>query len=706
MTENPDLLTLGQRCHQAGDVQRAAQLYRQVLQTEPAHAQGWYLLGLACRALGHLEEARASFQRARELRPEHAETHNQLGVVLAQQGQLDPAAACFRQSLRLEPAKAVAHNNLGNVLKEQGRLDQALPCYQEAIRLQPGSALAHCNLGNLLREMGRLNEAAASGQQAVGLQPTQAVVHHNLGCTLQLQGKLDEAAASFRQALHCQPRHAGAHNGLGVVLAQQNKLDEAVATLQEALWLQPGDAGTHNNLGLTLLGLGHLSEAQACFREALRLDPANAGAHGNLLFCLSHDPDVSPGRLFAEHERWGQLHGAAPAPPRHDNYPSPERRLRVGYVSPDLRHHAIARFFEPILAHHDPARVEVLCYAEVLRPDATTARLRALADGWRSTCGLTDAQVAEQVRADRIDLLVDLAGHTAGNRLRAFAGKPAPVQVAYLGYPGTTGSPALDYRLTDAVLEPPEEPALSSEELVRLDCGKYCFAPPAEAPEVAPPPVLRQGHVTFGSFHRLSKLNGNVLDRWSQILRALPGARLLVLRDTLAGRARDELQRQFQERGVGAEQLDLRPPAQAREYLAAFAEIDLFLDPFPYTGATISCEALWMGVPFTTLRGDRPAGRVGATLLTRVGLPELIADTPDRLVKLTVELAHDLPRLTALRADLRPRMRATLCNGSAFTRSLEEVYRELWRRWCTRATAPRRGHPCADPSPLSLRGPA
>ena len=388
--------------------------------------------------------------------------------------------------------------------------------------------------------------------------------------------------------------------------------------------------------------------------------------------------------MFAEHRCWGQMHGQAarlPLSPGKDR--NPERRLRIGYVSPDLRQHAVMRFFEPVLVHHDPRQVEVFCYAEVSNPDTATARVQALAHHWRWIAGKSATRVAEGIAADGIDILVDLAGHTNNNRLDVFARKPAPVQATWLGYPNTTGLTTIDYRLTDDVMDPPGQPVLDTEGLFRLPGGMCCFAPPEHAPALTPLPALRTGHLTFGSLHKLNKLNRHVFDLWSSVLQAAPTARLLMFRNTLVGQTKELVRRQFTERGIASDRLDLRQGSAAPGYLRVYDEIDVTLDVFPYAGGTTTGESLWMGAPVLSLAGPRPAGRGSATLLASVGLNDWVAQDAEEYVALAQRWANNLDRLAELRAGLRERMRATLCDGRRFTRVLEDAYRTMWRRWCS-----------------------
>jgi len=634
-----------------------------------------------------------------------------------QAGNLRQAEQLYRFILQADPWHAAVHNNLGLALAGQGRLDDAMVHYRQTLQLDPNSADANNNLANVLVSQGKPAEAETHCREALRLRPDFPEGLNNLGNALQDQRKLEAAVDSYRRALQLQPNLAEAHYNLGNALRELGKLDEAVTWFQSALRLKPDLPFAHNNLGNAFLKQGRLDLALASFQQALRLQPDLAVAQSNRLFCLNYDAEADPDAVFAEHCRWGHAResgvrnqGSGIIQHRLTTEYDPERRLRIGYVSPDLRYHALTRYFEPALAHHDPRQVEVFCYAELAFPDAVTNRLQNLAQGWRWTCNQTDAQVAERIRGDRIDILLDLAGHTAGNRLGVFAHKPAPVQATWLGYMNTTGLTAVDYRLTDDLLDPPAPtlgkkgvlpllperpggaelqaagafpaPVRDTEELVRLPGGMCCFGPPADAPVVAALPALRRGYLTFGSLHSLFKLNGRVLDLWSQVLKALPSARLLMFRDTLTGTAREHICRQFAERGIAGERLDLRRGSDAPGYLGIYAEIDVGLDTLPYSGGVTTCESLWMGVPVLTLWGVRPAGRNSAALLARAGLADWTVQTPDQYVTLAAGLGNNLERLAQLRTKLRDQVAGTLCDAGRFTRTLEDAYRNMWRRWC------------------------
>ena len=409
--------------------------------------------------------------------------------------------------------------------------------------------------------------------------------------------------------------------------------------------------------------------------------PDNAGVHSDFLLALWHDPRQTPRAVFEESRRWAARHAE---PLRrlwraHDNDRDPERRLRVGYVSPDFRDHAVGRLLRPVLARHGREAFEVFCYSDVERPDAMTARLRPLADVWRDTASIYDEELAEQVRADRIDILVDCCGHFAGNRLLAFALKPAPVQVSHFGYCGTTGLSAIDYRITDASSDPPgTTEACHTEALVRLDGGCcWCYEPAEPTPDVGPLPALAVGHVTFGSLNRPAKLNDAVIETWARVLRAVPGSRLLLLSGTASDAG---LSARFARHGVDAARVDDAPRQPRLDYLALHNRIDVGLDPFPFNGDNTLCDALWMGVPSVALAGDAFVSRRGVSHLNNVGLPELAAEDVDGYVWVAAELAADLPRLAALRAGLRGRLSGSaLADGRSYVRRLEEAYRRMWR---------------------------
>ncbi|MFN7085118.1 MAG: tetratricopeptide repeat protein [Burkholderiales bacterium] len=696
--------------------------YREAARLAPGDARAPFVLGSLLLRQGRAEEAAQAFRQALAADPDHAEAHNNLGVALAQQEQLDAAAACYCAALRLKPDHAAAHNNLGNVHLVRGQLDEAEASYRAALRCDRHYVEAHNNLGLVLLEQGRHQDAEKAIREALRLRPDFAGALNNLGSVLLRQGEVEEAVACLQQALRLQPDLGEAHINLALILGDMNQLAGAVDYYRNKLRFNPDSAEAHFRLGMGLqaqgklvearqhfeamlkirpeapealanlggvaLREGNLDEALAFFKAALEHAPVFAGAHYNYFFCLNYSADYEPAEVFAQHARWAEAHAdplsSAAAP--FANSRRRDRKLRVGYVSPDFRAHSVAYFIEPVIRHHDRDRFEVYCYSNALQSDEVTARIRALADVWRDIRLQTTSQVCEQVRADGIDILVDLAGHTGRNRLAVFAHKPAPIQVTYIGYPNTTGLAAMDYRITDAYADPPGlTERFHTEQLVRLPQTFLVYAPPADSPEVAPPPLARKGHVTFGSFNNAAKVIPRVIALWSKILHAVPDSRLMLKHFAFhSAEAKERFQGLFAQNGIAADRIDLLDfVPTVSSHLELYHEVDIALDPFPYNGTTTTCEALWMGVPVITLAGKVHAGRVGVSLLSNAGLAELIADSEEAYVRIAVELANDVQRLAGLRAAMRARLEnCPLTDARALARALEAEYAKMWQRWC------------------------
>lgn len=600
------------------------------------------------------------------------------------------ARALYVQICARDKMDAEAWFFLGAVNGQLNNTGEAVECLQRAVALSPGNALAHYNLGMALRIQGRLDEAAQALRDAVRLAPQRAEVHLGLAHTYVDMDQPEGAAHCYRELLKLKPDDAETHYNLGMMLHRQGLLEEAIAQYQESLRCNPNVVGVYNNLGGAYSDQGKPEESLRYHRRALELAPEDDETPSNLLMTLLYLPDADPAHIFTEHRKWGQGH----ALPAHQNFPNihlPERRLRVGYVSPDFRNHAVAHFFEPLLANHGSGAVETICYSSTVHADAVTARLRGLAGQWREINNLSDDEVERVIRADEVDILVDLAGHTGSNRLKMFARKPAPVQVSYLGYPNTTGLAAMDYRLTDEVADPPGSAAYYTEELCYLPGGFSCYQPARDAPDITPLPARARGFVTFASFSNLSKINDRVLDLWCRVLHANPSSRLFLYRHSLKGETSNRYYQAFEARGIGRDRLDIAAeipaeyqslPSEVR-YMGLFERVDIILDTFPWNNHTLACETLWMGIPVITLAGDRHAGRICASVLTAVGLPNLIARSPDEYLKIATALANNLNELEHLRATLRGRMQnSPLCDGKAFARNVEAAYREMWRKWC------------------------
>jgi predicted O-linked N-acetylglucosamine transferase (SPINDLY family) len=705
LTQEPQrvevLHNLGVLAYQAGRHDDAADLIRRAVVLRPNWPEAHSDLGEAMRCAGQLDQSIAAHRQAIALRPDYAEAHNNLGNALRDNGKIEQAIAAYRQAIACNPSLAEAHNNLGNALCDNGQPDVAIPAYHQAIALRPNYAEAHGNLGEALRQNGHPDQAVTRCHQAIALGHDGPEAHYNLGNALRDKGQMNEAIAAYRRAIALKTDFVEAHNNLGVALKDNGQIDEAISVCRQAIALNPNRPEAHCNLGHALSGAGQLNEAIAAYRQSIALNPKLPNIHSNLLLLMQLHPDYDAAAITEEHRRWNHQH-AEPLKTfiqPHLNDRRPGRRLRIGYVSADFQEHALARFLLPLLRNHDKSQVEVFAYAQMNRADAITQQMRALVDGWRSITGLPDAPAADLIRRDQIDILVDLSGHTQGNRLMVMARKPAPVQVTYLGYANTTGLTSIDYRLTDALADPPGlTEQFHSEQLIRLPDGMWCTDPietvlpvnelPALSASNGPAlsasngPARSSGRITFGCLNNFLKVNEKMLTLWASILLKAPWSRMILM--TPEGSVPDWVFRVMKSRQIATQRIEFRKRCPGRsDFLRLYHEVDIALDPFPYHGTATTLEALWMGLPVVTLAGSAHVSRVGASLLQRIGLPELVAQTPEQYVQIAAELADDLPRLRELRQGLRQRMqRSPLMDGPQFARNIEAAYRQMWWTWC------------------------
>jgi protein O-GlcNAc transferase len=712
---------LGEIAHRAGKNERAIELIERAVARLPTLAEAYNNLGAAYQALGRLGEAEAAYRRAIELKPSLIVAGNNLGTVLRAQGQVLEARRQLERVLTLEPRAPEACVNLGNLLREAGELAAAEDCYRivttdcpdnapawnnlgilqidmrryedacaslrRAIALDPHAAEAHNNLGNALRELRQHDESLLCFERAILLRPHFAQALNNAGVALSDRGRHVEASQYFRRAVDNDPEFVEAILNFGACLRQCEELTEAIECFERALALEPENKKAHAYRGLTLLEVARVDEGLAELRHALEIDPDYMRARSNYLFGLNYQVGLGGADLLEPHKEFGRRYGHL-GRRSFANGRDPDRRLRIGYISPDFKRHSCAFFVEPLLAAHDADAVEVYCYSDVHSPDATTERLRSHVPHWRDTTKLYTPEFVDAVLADKIDIAIDLTGHTGNNRLDAFAARLAPVQMSWLGYPGTTGLEAIGYRITEAVADPVgAADRHHSETLVRLPRTFLCYRPPDEAPGAGPQPSLAGTPFTFGSFNNLPKINAAVIAAWSEILNRVPGSRLLLKSRALNCREPVErIRGAFADRGVDPERVELIGwQANPGDHLRLYSRIDLALDPFPYNGTTTTCEAMWMGIPVLTLRGDRHAARVGASLLTQVDLKQFIAETPEDYVARAATLAAAPTELATIREGLRARMSASpLCDAAGFARDMEAAYRAVWRDWCAK----------------------
>lgn len=570
-------------------------------------------------------------------------------------------------------------------LHRAGRTAQALAAARRAASGAPGNANAHNVLGVILLETGDAAGAERSLRRAASLSAGAPGPHNNLGNALVALGRLDEAEAAYRRALEIDASYAPGALGLSRALTLRDRNEEAAEAAGAGAALNPGDARLRVNLGGALLAAGRVGEAVAALREAVALAPADAEALRQLVSALHYDAHASPEEVFELHKRLGRLVSGGRTPPVIRPADAGKRPLRVGYVSSDFRAHSVAFFIEPIVEHHDRAEVHVTCYMTAPRSDETTERIRSKADGWVDASRLSDEGLVRRVRADGIDVLVELGGHTLGNRLGALAARAAPVQATWIGYPATTGVPAIDARIVDSATDPEGAERLATERLVRLDPCFLCYRAMDDAPEVGAGLAESSGVVTFGSFNTLPKMGEWTLAAWAEVLGRVAGSRLVLKNMGLAdARARERIAAFFESRGVERSRVELLGPTPGQvEHLGVYGRVDVGLDTFPYAGTTTTCEAMWMGVPVVSLAGNAHASRVGLSLLRSMGLEGLCAETVEGYVETAVSLAGDRARLASLRRSLRSRVAGSvLCDAAGACRRVESAYRGMWERAC------------------------
>lgn len=692
---------------------------REALRLEPANLQCLNNLGVALQAQRRLDEAIAVLRQAVAIGadfldvhvnlanatqlsgrieesialnrgilahwPNHANAYLNIGAALQQLGRIDEAAQAYYQVLAIDPANSSALNNLGTVLELQGKLPEAEVVYRKALAMNPQSASLHYNIGNLLQAMSRLDEAAEAYKRALAIQPDYYEPQNNLGNLLQLCGRSAEAEAAYRRCLEMRPNEAGVLQNLANVHQVQGRLAEAEEEYRRLIDTAAPSGAVHSNLASSLQAQGRIDEAREHFQRAIDLSPTEDSLHSNLLLCLQYSTGITPAELAVAHAVWEDRHGV----PRraywrkHENSRDPERPLRVGFLSADLWQHTVGHLVTPLLENLDHSSFAVICYYDGGRQDISTERLHRTASLWRDVCGMPEQRLAELIRADAVDILFDLAGHTAANRLPVFARKPAPVQISWAGYAGTTGLAAMDYVLGDRYQAPEGDERYYSERVLRMPDGYLCYGPPDGAPEVGPLPALARGQFTFGSFNNPAKFNREVVALWAKIMKRVPGSRLMMKYrglETAAMKARvGEL---FAAEGIPADRLELVTPSPHPAVLAAYNDVDLALDPFPYSGGITTCEAIWMGVPVITCPGATFAGRHSFSHLSNAGLGQFVARDLGHYEEMAAEWAGDLKGLAQVRAGMRAQVAASpLCDARRFAENCQRLLREAWRRW-------------------------
>jgi predicted O-linked N-acetylglucosamine transferase (SPINDLY family) len=643
-----------------GDLQGALDAFSTAIKHQPDYAGAYYNIGNALLHDGKLDEAVANYRKALEIRPDYAEVHCSLGVALKEFDQLDGAIASLRKALQINPDLIEARTNLGNILQH---------LYKH---------------GSLLLANRNFDAAVASFRRILMIEPELADGHYNLGHALKELGQLDAAAACFHKTLEIDPDHALAHLGLGLILHECGQFLDAVASYRQAIRIKPDFSGAYNNLGIALQGLGQLDAALESYRQALHIRPDFTEAFDNLLLILNFFSLLKPSYYLEQARQYGSI--VSRQAERYKTWPcfNQPKRLRVGLVSGDFRKHSVGYFLEGLLAHIDPSRIELIAYPTHHQEDELTARIRPYFSAWHSLVSRNDEAAAHLIHADDVHILLDISGHTEYNRLPVFAWKPAPVQVTWLGLPSTTGVAEIDYVLGDPHAIPSEFESHFSETVWRLPDSYLCLTVPESPIPVATLPALSSDRVTFGSFNNLTKIGDGVVAVWARILKSVPDSRLFLKTKQLNDLAtRKQTLQRFAACGIAADRLILAGTFASRDdHLAAYNQVDIALDTFPYPGVTTSAEALWMGVPVLSMQGDRFMSCTAGSIAYNAGLPDWIAADQDDYVAKAMAFASDLGRLATLRANLRQQVLASpLFDAPRFARNFEDALWGMWQRY-------------------------
>jgi predicted O-linked N-acetylglucosamine transferase (SPINDLY family) len=699
--------------HRFGQLAEAQVGYKKVLKKRPNHFDALHMLGVCEQQCGNSEAAARSLRRALLLDPKSVAVHSDLGTVLAVLRRFDEALAHCDQAIALQPDFANAHYNRGNALSELKRFAEAILSFDQAITLNPQHTDALNNKGNALHELGRFADAIESYDKVLALQPANALAFFNRGAARKELRQTDEALADFDRALAIAPGHAASWAGRGDVLIHLRRHGEALTNLDRALSIDPefveawisranaliGSSVTESLAAcqralairpdsaraLTLLGQWHAQQGDAeaavsCFDRALVIKPDDEAALSNRIFSL----DFVEASGFVQHQaaraEWWRQVGSKIAPPLPcDNDRNPGRKLVVGYVSAEFKHRSAAYTYRPVLQNHDRSRFEIICYSVSTNEDSVTDSFRQTADRWRSASQWSDERLADCIRADKVDILIDLSGHGDGNRLRVFAAKPAPIQVTAWGHGTGTGLPTIDYLFSDPVAIPAEVRPLFAERIYDLPSLVIVEPPPAElrCPE---PPVISNGYVTYGVLNRISKISDAAIGVWARILRSDVTSRLLIkdkLLDDAAVRLR--LLERFARHGIGSDRILFEGSTTREGHLAAHQRVDICLDPFPQGGGVTTWEALYMGVPVVAKLGNGIAARLAGSILSAIGMPEWVAADDDQYVEIALRSSPD--RLRTIRGEL-PSLIQRRCSPAEYTRAVEEAYRTMWQKYC------------------------
>lgn len=674
------------QAHQAGNLAQARMLYEQILAAQPAHADALHLLGVVTDQQGSPLEAIELIKRSIALQAANPESHNNLGLALQATGKLREAEDAYRQAVGLNANYIAAQFNLARVLMMQGKMEDAQPIAQLVVSKSPREPEAVHLLASILHQQHRMPEAESHYRNALQLKPNYGAALHNLATLLlsRPEGK-EEALRLLKDALSQNPRNLDAWFLQGSVAQADAKMEEAQQAFRKVIEINPEHTKAHFQLGILELGACNVPESVRLLQKAVMLNPADAEAHSTLLLAMHYSDSASPQQLSDAAKEWAKKHTAGISRlPSLVSDRSEEKVLRIGYISGDLRDHPVGSFLESVLQAHDHGKVHITCYANSAHEDNVSMQLKTQANVWRNIADQSDDKAAQTIRGDKIDILVDLSGHTARNRLACMAAKPAPVQATWMGYFDTTGIDAIDYIIADAHVIRAGEEALYAEKPERLPDSYLCFTPPPYALQPGSLPSEKAGYVTFGCFNYLSKVTPKVVEIWSTILKQAPNTRLFLKSPPLASPdVKARYVQWFADQGIEAGRLCMEGPAPREALIACYQDVDIALDPFPYNGGTTTVEALWMGVPVIALSGDRFVSRVSESILKTVDAGECVAGNVQDYVQKAVALAKDTQKRSEYRTTLRDKLlQSPVCDAKRFAGNLEASYRRMWHAWC------------------------
>jgi len=671
------------------DLEKETLVYKDILAKDPYNKDALKDLGKVYLRNNELLTALQYFKNLVQLDSQDPEGYFYLGYIYLFQEQYKHALTQLETAVKMHPSKSIYYFYLASTCAKLNLLDPAINYICQAIKLNPDYIDAYIALGDYLQKQSSYLEAIRAYQQGLNLDSENFTGYKHLGFALNAYQDFTDAMACFQEAQRISPDDQQVLWELVKLYNYFGYKEDVVTTLQLLNKYQPNSPVISNYLGLTLVEQGRIKEALDNYKIAFRLSPDNDVVHSNMLLATNYFPQSDPYQLMQAHQDWDQMHARdlKVENPLFFIQKKPEKKLRIGYLSPDFKKHSVSHFFQSLLEAHDRKNFETFCYSKVTKPDQITENLRQLSDCWRDIHDKTDLVAAETIRNDGIDILVDLAGHTGNNGLLIFARKPAPVQVTWLGYPNTTGLESMDYRITDSMADPRgKTDKMCSETLLRMPETFLCYYPPAEAPEINQnPPCMHNGYVTFGSFNNLAKINQEILEFWSRILKQIPNSKLVLKSRTLADPAtKERFQSAFNKQGLSPERVELWDFIPSKSgHLGAYNQIDIALDPFPYNGTTTTCEALYMGVPVITLLGDRHSSRVSASILQSINHPELFGETKKQYLQTCRDLSKTPEKLREIRSSLRSEiLNSPLCDKQRFAGDMEDLYRSIWKGYC------------------------